>query len=346
MTTAFPAAIEDEVQLEEILSAPTPGVVEALGRVEGDFLILGASGKMGPSLARMIRRATEDGGRPRRIIAVSRFSGAGAEQSFQRHGIETIAGDLRDERFLAGLPKTANVVFMVGAKFGTSQDSSLTWATNVWLPSMVCRRFAGSRILAFSTGNVYPLVPVASRGCRESDALVPVGEYGMSALGRERMFEYFSQRDGTPVSIIRLNYAVEPRYGVIVDLAKRVQAEQPIDLSMGYANVIWQGDANAFALSAFPLATSPPFVLNVAGPEVFAVRDVCERLGELLGNPVRFVGEPAETALLNNPAQMINRFGPPQVALDQLLQWTADWLSRGQLTWSKPTHFEVRDGKF
>ncbi len=338
--------IHDVEHLEDLLSEPAGAAVEALRRVQGDVLILGVGGKMGPSLARMLVRASRAAGVERRVLAVSRFSKEGLRDQLHTHGIETIAGDLGDEAFIASLPDTANVIFMAGMKFGTGDNPSTTWAMNTYVPALICRRFAHSRVLAFSTGNVYPLVPFDSGGSVETDTPGPVGEYAMSALGRERTFEYFCRRAEIPTTIVRLNYAVEMRYGVLVDLAQQVQAGQTIDLSMGYANVIWQGDANAMAIAALADAAVPPFVVNVAGPELVDVRATCERFGRLLDKSVRFKGEPAPTALLNNGRLGRERYGHPHVTLDQLVEWTADWIKRGGATHGKATHFQTRDGKF
>jgi nucleoside-diphosphate-sugar epimerase len=345
-TMLLPNAIRDEEHLEELLSEPSEAAIAAMARVAGDVVILGAGGKMGPSLARMIHRASQLAGMRRRVIGVSRFSSGALEASLQKYGIETIRGDLLDEAFVRGLPEAPNVIFMTGQKFGTAADASATWAMNAYVPTLVCRRYRASRILAFSTGNVYPFVPVESGGARETDRLEPVGEYGMSALGRERMFEYFSRRDGMPTTIVRLNYAVEMRYGILVDLAQQVLAGTPIDVSMGYANVIWQGDANALALAALADAASPPLVVNVAGPELLDVREVCRWFGRLFGKQPSFNREPAATALLSNAEQAYAKYGRPRVTLEQLIEWTAVWLRRGGSTLNKPTHFQTRDGRF
>jgi nucleoside-diphosphate-sugar epimerase len=342
----MPASIRDEAHLEELLSAPSQAAVEAIAKLEGDIVLLGVGGKMGPTLSRMIRRAAAAAGRAPRVYAVSRFSNAALVSQLHRDGVETIPGDLLDESFVAGLPDAANVVFMTGMKFGTADDPSATWAVNTYVPALVCRRYRHSRIVAFSTGNVYPFVPVGSRGSVESDRPEPVGEYGMSALGRERTFEFFSRRDAIPTTILRLNYAVEMRYGVLVDLARLVSVGHPIDLSMGYANVIWQGDANAMAVAALADASSPPFVVNVAGPELMDVRQTCEQFARLLDRPVTFTGTPASTALLSNGSLGHARYGRPRVPLEQLIEWAADWIRRDGVTWNKPTHFQARDGRF
>lgn len=309
-------------------------------------MLLGAGGKMGPSLACMIRNASQLAGRDRRVIAVSRFSSSKVQKQLNDAGIETIKRDLLEEGALDSLPDANNIVFMTGSKFGTKRQASRTWAMNVLLPACVCRRFRSSRILAFSTGNVYPFVRVDSKGSVESDQLNPVGEYGMSALGRERMFEYHAQEYDIPTTILRLNYAVEMRYGVIVDLAKKVLEQVPIDVSMGFANVIWQADANSMAIASMLDASPNPFVINVAGEEIFSVADLCESFGERFERRVELRGKPADSALLNNADIAFERYGKPTVPLSCIVSWTADWLSRNQPTWHKPTHFEVRDGQF
>jgi nucleoside-diphosphate-sugar epimerase len=346
MTSTLPASIDSEEQLEELLSEPSEAVIAAIGKISGDVMLLGAAGKMGLSLARMLKRATDERGEARRIVAVSRFSQPGHANCFEQYGIEVLAGDLLRESFVDRLPVLPNIVFMTGMKFGTGSQAAQTWAMNAYLPALVCRHFRASRFLSFSTGNVYPFVPVAGHGSIETDRPDPVGEYGMSALGRERIFEYFSLRDNLPVSIVRLNYAVEMRYGVLVDLARQVHRGEPIDLTMGYANVIWQGDANAHALCALADATSPPLILNVAGTERLNVQQVCEQFGERFGRPVRFVNQPAENALLSNSEQACRRYGLPRIRLDQLIDWTAQWIEHGGSTWDKPTHFQSRDGRY
>jgi len=342
----LPATIHDVPQLEELLSEPSEQAIESMRRLDGDLLLLGVAGKMGPTLARMARRASDAAGIPRRVIGVSRFSSPGSQAELESHGVETLRGDLLDEAFLQKLPDAANVIFMTGMKFGASEEASLTWAMNVYLPTLVCRRFAGSRILAFSTGNVYPLVPIDSGGSKEIGPLAPVGEYAMTALGRERMFDYFSRKLSIPTTLLRLNYAVEMRYGVLVDIARQVWSDSPIDLSMGYANVIWQRDANAMALAALADADSPPTVVNCAGPELISVRAAAETFGRLLNKTPRFTGEEQPTALLNNGSQGHARYGRPSVPAATLIEWIADWIAAGKPLLDKPTHFQTRDGKF
>jgi nucleoside-diphosphate-sugar epimerase len=343
MTPPSPATVAD---LDELLSTPTPGAVANMARLPGDLLLIGVGGKMGPTLARMAKRASDAAGRPRRVIGVSRFSTPGLENQLQSWGIETIACDLFDEEALASLPATPNVLCMLGFKFGTRESAARTWATNTYLPALLSRKFRHSEIVAFSTGNVYPLVPIASHGCSEEHPLDPLGEYGMSALGRERVFEFFSRQHGTPMTLLRLNYACELRYGVLVDIAQRVWAEQPVPLGMGFFNVLWQGDANAFTLQSFGRSASPPTVLNMTGPEILSVRQVAQEFAQLLDKPLRFEGAEEASALLSNPRRLLELYGPPQVAPAQLMGWIADWLRGGNPTWNKPTHFEVRNGKF
>ena len=338
--------LETVEQLEDALSTPTPGVIETMSRLSGDVIVLGVGGKMGPTLARMVRRASDAAGVHRRVIGVSRFSSTERPDQLKAQGVEPIAADLLDRGALAKLPDAPNVVFMAGMKFGSTGRESLTWAMNCYLPGMVCERYRDSRIVAFSTGNVYGLVPVTSGGSVETDAPNPAGDYAMSCLGRERIFEHFSRAMNIPTVIVRLNYAVELRYGVLVDLARKVWAGEPIDLSMGYVNVIWQTEATAMALRSFADAASPPFILNVAGPEVSRVRELCEKLGRLLDRRVKFVGSEAPTALLNNGAAGRRLYGTPAVGVGGMLEMIADWVRRGGEALGKPTHFEARDGKF
>jgi nucleoside-diphosphate-sugar epimerase len=343
---ALPDTIQDIEQLEDLLSEPTPEVVQAMGRLEGDLIVLGVAGKMGPSLSRMARRASDLAGTQRRIIGVARFSSPGLEPELQRRGIDTIRCDLLDDQAVQRLPDVPNVLYLAGMKFGATCQESLIWAMNTHLPTIVCRRFANSRIVVFSTGNVYGFVPAAGGGSVEIDSLAPVGEYAMSCLGRERIFEHFSRTLGLPVALIRLNYACDLRYGVLVDLAQKVLAGLPVDLGMGWFNTLWQGDANAMTLRCFAHVDSPPVTLNLTGPECLNVRETCERLGQLLGRESVFTGKEALTALVSNARQAFSLFGQPRVSADQLLAWVAAWLRQAGPTLNKPTHFEVRDGRF
>lgn len=344
--STFPDRIDDVGQLEELLSRPTPGTVEAMKRLQGDVVILGVGGKIGPSLARMIRRADRMAGVSRRVIGVARFSSPELQEKLEAEGVETIRCDLLDRERLAALPEAPNVLYLAAMKFGATGQEGATWARNVYLPGMVCEKYRRSRVVAYSTGNVYPLVPVAGGGAVETDAPNPVGEYGMSCLGRERIFQYFSGEFDMPVAIIRLNYANEMRYGVIVDLARKVFAGEPIDVTMGYFNAVWQGDNNAMTLQAFGHAAAPPKAINVTGRKIMSVREVALRLGELMGRPAEIIGEESPDALLSNASMAHQLFGPPSVDESKLIEWIADWTVRGGPTLEKPTHFEVRNGKF
>jgi nucleoside-diphosphate-sugar epimerase len=332
--------------LDDLLSKPTPGAIDTMKRLEGDVIILGVGGKMGPSLASMVKRASDLAGGKRCVIGVSRFGSAAAEEMLQRQGIHTIRADLLDQQQLDRLPDAPNVIYMAGMKFGSTNQEALTWAMNAYLPGMVCNKYHHSRIAAFSTGNIYGLVPVQSGGSVETDLPNPLGDYAMSCLGRERIFEHFSRTLRVPLSLIRLNYAIDLRYGVLADLARRVWEEQEIDVSMGNVNVIWQGDANAMAIQSLQHASSPPFILNVAGPEILSVRRVCEQFGELMKKTPTFVGEESATALLNNGSLGHRLYGCPQVSAETMLRWTADWVASGGGSLGKPTHFQTRDGRF
>jgi nucleoside-diphosphate-sugar epimerase len=341
-----PAVIGDTDQLDDLLSEPTPLAVETLARLDGDLLLLGVGGKMGPTLARMARCASDAAGVRRRVIGAARFSNPDHEAWLNRHRVETVRCDLLDPAQLERLPDAVNVVFMAGMKFGSTDQEALTWAMNCHLPAQVAQRFRSSRIVAFSTGNVYGLSPVQRGGSLETDALNPVGEYAMSCVGRERMLEHFSRMLGTPMALLRLNYATELRYGVLVDVARGVWAGQPVPLAMGHLNALWQGDANAMALCAFANVASPPFVVNLAGPETLSVRRVAEEFGRLLGKAVTFTGTEEPDALLSNGWLGHQLFGCPRVDARQMMTWIAEWMRRGGPTLDKPTHFESRDGRF
>ena len=333
-------------ELDDALSAPDAGVIEALRDAPGDIIVLGAGGKMGPSLTRMARRAADELADGRRIIAVSRYSSAHIEQSLTEHGIETIRADLLDRAAVAGLPDAPNVVFMAGQKFGTTGAPSTTWAMNVLVPAYTAERYARSRIVAFSTGNVYPLTSVTSNGSREGDAPAPIGEYAQSCLGRERALEFLSSRNHNPLALVRLNYAIALRYGVLTDLALAIRDGAPVDVTMGYVNVIWQADANAMALRALAHAAQPPFIINVAGPERLSVREIAHALGRRLGRTPHFTGTEAPDALLSDASRAAALFGAPRVRAATLIDWTADWIAAGGGTLGKPTRFEARDGGF
>lgn len=335
-----------EEDLERRLAEPTPGVLDALRPLAGDLIVLGAGGKMGPTLARMARRAFDLLGRQDRVIAVSRFSSPNAANALRVAHVETIQCDLADRRAVEALPRAPLVVFMAGQKFGTTDAPGTTWMMNTVVPAYAAEHFAGSRLVAFSTGNVYPLTPVTGGGANEECPPAPVGEYAASCLGRERVLEFASRRDGTPMAIVRLNYAVELRYGVLVDIVRAVWRGEPVDARMGYVNVIWQGDANARALQCFAHTASPPFVINITGGETLSVRDVAAYAGRLLGRTAQVAGEEAPDALLSDASTSMALFGEPAVSIGQMLAWIADWLQRGGRVLDKPTHFQERRGAF
>ncbi|MDZ7638750.1 MAG: NAD(P)-dependent oxidoreductase [Bryobacterales bacterium] len=345
-----PVTINTVAELEEALSRPGEADAAAMAALQGDLMLLGAGGKMGPSLARLAKRASEAAGVPRRVIAVARFSDSRLMAELAAEGIEAIQADLLKSEDLAALPDVPNIVYMAAKKFGTSggmaAEAAATWAMNAYLPGRVAERFSQSRIVSFSTGNVYPFMAAASGGATEETPLEPVGEYGLSAMARERMFSYFSHRNGTPVALLRLNYAIDLRYGVLVDLGRKLLADMAIDVSMGAVNVIWQRDANAACLGSFAYCGTPPDVLNLTGPETLSVRWVAKELGARLGKEPVFTGDEQATALLSNASRCTRRFGYPTVSVPTLLDWVAHWLSKGGETWDKPTKFQVRDGKF
>ncbi|MFF0243990.1 NAD-dependent epimerase/dehydratase family protein [Streptosporangium sandarakinum] len=333
-------------ELEERLARPSAGLVDDLGKLNGDILILGAGGKLGPSLVRLALNAGRAAGSERRVIAVSRFSEPGLAEALAAEGVTVVPADVADERALRDLPDAENVVFLVGAKFGTQGREHTTWFTNAYLPGRVADRFRGSRIAALSTGNVYPLVPVTGGGSTEDSPEGPVGEYAMSCLGRERVLTHFSETHGTPMSLIRLNYAVELRYGVLVDLAQRILAGEPVDLVTGQVNVVWQGYANEVTLRSLALASTPPYVLNVTGPETISVRQAALALGAALGREPVFTGEEAPTALLSNAGRCHRLFDYPELTPAELIEHTARWVADGGPLLGKPTKFERRDGRF
>jgi nucleoside-diphosphate-sugar epimerase len=333
-------------ELEDLLSEPTEGLIESFRGLHGDIVVLGVGGKIGPSLARMAKRASDMAGVPRRILGVSRFSSRSLESQLQAWGVETIRCDLLDRAAWSRIPSAPNVVFMAGMKFGSSGNESLTWAMNSFLPGLVSEKYAGSRIVAFSTGNVYGLSAVSQGGSREEDFLNPIGEYAMSCLGRERIFEHFSRTNQTKMATVRLNYAVELRYGVLLDIASRVYAGQQVSLSTGYLNVIWQADASAMSLQSLSAVTSPPNVLNIAGPELLSVRRIAEAFAERFRKTAKFEGTESADALLSNAHKAFALFGRPRVSAERLIDWIAEWVSRGGPTLGKPTHFEERDGRF
>ncbi len=335
----------NEAELEEDLSRPRRETIDALAGCPGDMIVLGAGGKMGPTLSRMAARAAE-AGVPRRVFAASRFSSETAERSLRDAGVETIRCDLLDAAAVKRLPDVPNVIFMAGQKFGTAGSPSLTWAMNTMVPAHCAERYHGARIVVFSTGNVYALTPLSAGGSRETDTPGPVGEYASSVLGRERIFEYCAARDGTRVAIVRLNYAIDLRYGVLSDIARKILAGEPIALGMGWVNVIWQGDANRIAIECLPHAATPPFIVNVTGAEALSVRDLAHDLGKRLGREPTFTGSEQPDALLSNTERLRGAFAPPAVDVQTMLDRVADWLLHGGAVLGKPTKFEARDGRF
>ena len=340
--TDLPDRIVDIASLEELMSRPSAALQSELAKVEGDILVLGVGGKMGPTLARMAKRADP----ARRVIGVARFSEAGLRDALQSQGVECIAADLLSREAIVGLPDAPNVVFMAGRKFGSTGSEWLTWAMNAHVPALVAERYARSRIVSFSTACVYPFVSTGGPGASEDmPPTAPSGEYANSCVARERMFQHFSHQHGTAGRMLRLSYAIDMRYGVLHDVARKVLAREPIDLAMGHANIIWQGEANDWALRSLAHCENPAAPLNLSGPRV-AIREAARELGKRLGIEPILRGQEADTAWLIDCAEAFRLFGPPQVALARMLDWTADWVQRGGATLGKPTHYEARDGKY
>ncbi len=342
----FPERISDEQQFDAILTRPSSKLVEMVHELSEGLLILGVGGKIGHTLAVMAKRAAEAAGIHMPIVGVSRFTDHKVKGKLQAANIETIRCNLLDQTAINRLPKLPNVVFMVGRKFGSTDDKPLTWVMNSYIPGLIAQRFTRSRILVFSTGNIYPFTPCTSQGASEDTPPSPIGEYAQSSLGRERVFEYFSRENDTPLVIIRLNYSIELRYGVLLDIAEAVWNGRPIDRGMPCVNVIWQGDVSDMVLRAIPLATVPPEVINIAGPEVVSVIDLAEQFGDIMHREPRFVGKEYDTALLSDSSKARQLLGKPTVSLNQMVHWVADWVMNGGPTLGKPTHFTEREGQF
>jgi len=332
----------NENGLENILSDPTEAVKKVVGDLSGDIMVLGAGGKMGPTLAMMLKKASPG----KKIYAVSRFSDKAVRNRIEQAQVETIEADLLDESHYRKLPDVENVFYLAGMKFGSTGNQPLTWALNSFVPALVARHYKNSQIVAYSTGNVYPLVDIAGGGAREETTPEPVGEYAQSCLGRERMFEYFSQLYKTPVTLVRLNYANEPRYGIIVDLTLKILNDEPIDLTMGAVNLIWQRDANDYIIRAITLAKSPPAVLNVTGPDTITIRSLAEQIGRTLGRKPKLVSREAPSALLSDVSYCLSTFGLPHTTLEQMVSMITRWVTAGKKTLNKPTKYDIRDGKF
>lgn len=337
-------AKERELLLD--ISEPDAGVVNTLGKIPGDLLLLGAGGKIGHGLALMARRAVEKAGTKTRVLAVSRYSSHQSRDLFENDGIKTIPCDLSDVDAVRKLPDASHVVYLAGQKFGTAAgQQATTWLLNTYVPGVVAQRWKDSTIAVFSSGNVYPFQPPASGGATESVEPSPIGEYAQSVLGRERIFEYYSRQYGTKVCTIRLNYAQEPRYGIIVDIASKILRGEPVDVTMGHVNVVWAGDCNRVTLRSFDIAATPPKLLNLSGPQL-SQRELAGKIAAVLGKPATITGTEAPTALLNNGDYCWKTFGKPQVGVDDMVKRICAYLTTGGQTWNKPTHFEVRDGKF
>ena len=338
----LPDVIQNEQELDELLSRPWPGLVEFMRPLAGDLMVLGAGGKIGPTLVRMAARAIDAAGTGAKVVAVDRID----LPDLAAEGVETIRCDLLDPAAVDALPKVANIIYMAGRKFGSTGAEHLTWVANVIVPYHVARAFTGSQIAVFSTGCVYPIVAVADGGSTEDTPPGPIGEYAMSCLGRERMFDYFAETAGLKVVLIRLNYAVELRYGVLVDVAQSVHDGRPVDLTTAWANVIWQGDACNQVLLSLEHAASPAAILNVTGPETISIREVAEKFGELFGKQPVFAGQDSGRAFLSDSSRATALFGPPAAPVDRVIQWTAHWIRSGGRLLGKPTHFETQDGKY
>jgi len=342
----LPETIGNEQELESLLSTPQPGMAELMKRLDGDIMILGIAGKMGVTMGRQAVEAIRAAAVNKKVYGVARFSDAASFDSLAAHGIEPIRCDLLDGAQVAKLPRVRNIIFMAGRKFGTEGAEAQTWAMNILAPYFVCDHFRDSRITVFSTGCVYPLVGPETGGCTEDVQPEPVGEYSQSCLGRERILEYGASKFGAKLLFFRLNYAIDLRYGVLHDIAQRVWNGLPVSRSVSHFNVIWQGEANAFALRSLELADNPPAILNVTGKEMIAVEDIAEAFGKALGKKVTYEGTPSGRCYLSNASKCFKLLGSTSVSLDWMIARQAEWLLKGGRSLGKPTHFEVNNGKF
>lgn len=328
------------------LLQPSDDLIAEISKIEGDILILGAGGKMGPALAKLAKQAIERSGITKNVIGVSRFSEAGLQDELKQAGIKTISADLLNDDQLQALPDVPNVLYLAGTKFGTVGNEPLTWAMNAYLPGRVANKFKNSRIVVFSTGNVYHLTPVEFGGATEQRLPDPVGEYAQSCLARERLFQYFGSKNNTPLLIFRLNYANDVTYGVLLEIARSVKSNKPIELAMGSVNVIWQGDANEIAIRSLNHCSVPAKILNVTGPETISVRWLAEQFGTMLGQTPVFINKEQPTALLSNAAESFRLFGYPKTTLKQMMELLVEYINQGGKTIGKETHFQERTGKF
>jgi nucleoside-diphosphate-sugar epimerase len=345
-TDSNKSSLQDLQKKYESLLAPSDELVRDVANLSGDIIVLGAGGKMGPALATVAKSAVDKAGVIKKVIAISRFREEGVQDQLDSKGIITINADLLNDAELQSLPEAENVLYMAGMKFGTKDNASLTWAMNAYLPGRIAQKYRSSRIVVFSSGNVYPMSPIAFGGLTERHSPDPTGEYAQSVLGRERMFEYFSSLNKTPILLYRLNFAVDVTYGVLVEIGSAVKDRREIDLGMGHFNVIWQGDANEIALRALHHCNVPAKILNVTGPETISVRWCAEEFGRLFGEEPRFKNDEQPTSYLNNAAECFKLFGYPRVTLKEMMELLAEWMMSGGRKINKPTHFQERKGKY
>lgn len=342
----LPRFIESEEQLIELMSQPDEELIHFFRTLEGDLMILGIGGKIGTELGILAINAIKASGVERKVYGVSRFSKEGSADYLTSKGVITIAADLQDKEQVKALPDVENIIFLAGKKFGSTEHIEETWGMNVVVPHIVAERFTKSRIVVYSSGNIYPFVDRGSGGSLEQDAPLPVGEYANSCVGRERVFSYHALINKNPMLMFRLNYAVEMRYGILTEIAKKVYREEPVDLTVGQFNVMWQGDVIRYTLLSLQDAANPPQILNVTGPETVSTRQVAEYFAKYFGKDVQFTGEEADNVLLNNAGELFKRYGYPKVSLNQIMNWTAHWIAIDGKSLNKPTHYDTRDGKF